>query len=71
MLMWFNKSVVIINVMLKILDITSLIYIYIYIFGFRISALNLNMSFPCMQVYKNEMKWSKWTEVNTNGPKQD
>ena len=31
MLMWFNKSVVIINVMLKILDITSLIYIYIYL----------------------------------------
>ena len=22
-----------------------------------------------MQVYQNELKWSKWTEVNTNGPK--
>ena len=30
--MWLNKNVAIINAMLKILDITSLIYIYIYIY---------------------------------------
>ena len=42
---------------------------------FRIGTLNLNMSFPIIQVYKkwaevdqNESKWSKWIEVNTNGP---
>ena len=51
MLMQLNKSVVTINDMLKILDISSLkfIYIYIYIynkFGFRIGDLNLNMYFP-------------------------
>ena len=73
--MWFNKSVATINAMLKILDITRLIYIYIYIFGFRIGTLNLNMSFPLhasvqkwTEVDQNESNWSKWTKVNTNGP---
>ena len=64
MLMWFNKSVIIINVMLKILDITSLrsIYIYIYIFfffnkfGFRIGTNNPNISFTYMYVHKNGPK---------------
>ena len=48
MLMQLNKSVVTINDMLKILDISSLKFIYIYIynkFGFRIGDLNLNMYF--------------------------
>ena len=63
MLMWLNKSVTTINIMLNILDIMNLRYIYIYIytynkFGFRIGTLNLNlnMSFSCMQVYKNGPK---------------
>ena len=44
MLMWLNKNVLTINVILKILDIMSLrfLYIYIYIyfnkFGFRLGA---------------------------------
>ena len=49
MLMWLNKSVAIINVMLKNLDITSLRFIFFYNkFGFRICTLSLNMSFPYM-----------------------
>ena len=60
MLMWLNKNVIIINVMLKILDITSLrsIYIYIYInkFGFRIGTNNPNISFTYMYVHKNGPK---------------
>ena len=61
MLMWLNKSVTTINIMLNILDIMNLRYIYIYTynkFGFRIGTLNLNlnMSFSCMQVYKNGPK---------------
>ena len=50
--MWLNKSIAIINTMLKILDIISLRYIYIYIyinkFEFRLGAFNLNMSFTIM-----------------------
>ena len=59
--MWFNKSVAIINAMLKILYITSLRYIYIYIykFRFRMDALNPNMSLLCMLVHKNRLKWTK------------
>ena len=50
MLMWLNKNVIIINVMLKILDITNLrsTYKYIYAhtkFGFKIGALNPNLFF--------------------------
>ena len=59
MLMWFNKSVIIINVILKILDIMSLRYIYIYIFnkfGFRIGTNNPNISFTYMYVHKNGPK---------------
>ena len=64
--MWLNKSITKINAMLKILDIMSLIYIYI--FGFRIGTLNLNMSFPCIQVYKNGLKWTKMNRSGLNGP---
>ena len=44
--MWLNKSIAIINSILKILDITSLRFIYIFNkFGFRIGTFNPNMSF--------------------------
>ena len=47
--MGLNKIIVIINVMLKILDITSLRIIYIFNkFGFRISAFDPNIFFLIM-----------------------
>ena len=64
--MWFNKSVVIINTMLKILDIIGLRYIYIYIyiyikFGFRICIFTI---FKCT---KMDQSGPKWIKVDTNG----
>ena len=73
--MCINRSVVKINIILKILDITSLrhthTYIYIYIFssfsfsffykcGFRISALHPNLSFSH---YVSAQKWIKCNKV--------
>ena len=56
--MQLNKNIVTINVMLKILNITSLKYIYIYInkFEFNMGALNPNMFFLYIKVHKNGPK---------------
>ena len=49
MLIRLNKTVAIINVILKILDITSLRFIYfLNKFGFRIGAFNPKIYFPIM-----------------------
>ena len=48
-LMWFNKSVATINIMFKILDITSfVIHFFFNKFGFRIGVFNPNMVFSIM-----------------------
>ena len=72
--MWLNKSVAIINTILKILDITNLRFIYFFLnkFGFRIGTLKSqpkHVFFPICKCTKMNRSEPKWTEVNQNGPK--
>ena len=53
--MWFNMSIATINDMLKFRYYESDIYIYFFNkFGFKIATLDPNLSFPIMQVHKND-----------------
>ena len=66
--MYINRSTVTINIIFKILDITSLRHICIYFFflfffykfGFRISALHPNLYFSH---YVSAQKWIKCNKV--------
>ena len=79
MLMWFNKSVITINVMFKILDITSLRFIYIYIYSINLDleqVLSIQTCvFPLSKCTKINRSGSKWIEldqmdrIGPNGPK--
>ena len=58
MLMWLNKNIAVINIMLKILNITSLRYIYMDLEQVVLTQTYIFLICRCI----------KWTEVDTSGP---